>query len=191
MYGLLTLTIPKLCNSSTVIEIYWIASKQATTTRKSMGIWNDLKSVAGRFINRSDSTTVSPKPPVELPDPVRRETITRVLAGFGKFAVDSAVYDPIKGGMQVYRVVKEGMKDQSALEPANLNYKPRHTLMMEEMQARMEKLQEDLHIIRLDDEDSILCAKDLDPRKEEPDESNENSAPAKADAKKVFIRSRL
>lgn len=93
--------------------------------------------------------------------------------------------------MQVYRVLKEGTKDQSALEPANLNYKPRHTLMMEEMQARMEKMQEDLHIIRLDDEDSILCAKDLDPRKEEPDESSEQSTLAKADAKKVFIRSRL
>lgn len=93
--------------------------------------------------------------------------------------------------MQVYRVVKEGMKDQSSLEPSNLDYKPRHTLMMEEMQARMEKMQEELHIIRLDDEDSILCAKDLDPRKEEPDESNEQPADAKTDVKKIFIQSRL
>ncbi|XP_076911057.1 uncharacterized protein LOC143568912 [Bidens hawaiensis] len=150
-----------------------------------MGIWNDLRSVAGRFISWTSSD--SRKPAVELPDPVRRETITRVLTGFGKFAVDSAVYDPLNGGMQVYRVVKEGMKDQSSLEPSNLDYKPRHTLMMEEMQARMEKM----HIIRLDDEDSILCAKDLDPRKEEPDESNEQSADAKIDVKKIFIRSRL
>ncbi|KAK9072317.1 hypothetical protein SSX86_008750 [Deinandra increscens subsp. villosa] len=158
-----------------------------------MGIWNDLRSVAGRFMNRSssDSATVSRKPVVELPDSDRRETITRVLTGFGKFAVDSAVYDPIKGGMQEYRIVKDGLKDQSSYEPANLNYKPRHTLMMEEMQARMEKMQEDLHIIRLDDEDSILCAKDLDPRKDDSDESNEKSAPAKTDVKKVFIRSRL
>ncbi|KAI3504220.1 hypothetical protein L1887_32765 [Cichorium endivia] len=38
----------------------------------------------------------------------------------------------------------------------------------------------------LDDEDSILCAKDLDPRKDESVEPTE-----KADVKKVFIRSRL
>ncbi|KAI7742346.1 hypothetical protein M8C21_012036 [Ambrosia artemisiifolia] len=143
-----------------------------------MGIWNDLRSVAGWFFNRTSSG--SPKPAVELPDPVCRETISRVLTGFGKFAVDSAVYDPVKG-----------LKDQSCLEPANLNDKRRHTLMMEEMQARMEKMQEDLHIIRLDDEDSILCANDLDPCKEEPDESNEKSAATKPDAKKIFIRSRL
>lgn len=88
-------------------------------------------------------------------------------------------------------MVKEGLKDQSSLEPANLNTKPRHTLMMEEMQARMVKMEEDLHIIRLDDEESILCAKDLDPRKDDSDESNEKSAPEKTDVKKVFIRSRL
>lgn len=93
--------------------------------------------------------------------------------------------------MQVYKMVKEGLKDQSPLEPVNLNSKPRHMLMMEEMQARMVKMEEDLHVIRLDDEDSILCAKDLDPRKEEPAESSEKSAPEKADVKKVFIRSRL
>ncbi|MFS7963335.1 hypothetical protein Hanom_Chr08g00736861 [Helianthus anomalus] len=143
-----------------------------------MGIWNDLRSVAARFINRNSSD--SRKPPVELPDPVRRETISRVLTGFGKFAVDSAVYDPLKG-----------LKDQSSLEPANLHDIRRHTIMMEEMQARMEKMQEDLHIIRLDDEDSILCANDLDLCKEDPDESNENSAAAKTDPKKIFIRSRL
>ena len=60
-----------------------------------------------------------------------------------------------EGGVQLYKISKEGMKDQEA---SNLNTKPRHTLMMEEMQARMEKMEEDLHIIRLDDEDSILCA---------------------------------
>ena len=88
-------------------------------------------------------------------------------------------------------MVKEGLKDHSPLEPTNLNSKPRHTLMMEEMQARMVKMEEDLHIIRLDDEDSILCAKDLDPRNEDPSESNEKAAPEKTDVKKVFIRSRL
>ena len=88
--------------------------------------------------------------------------------------------------MQVYKMVKEGLKEQAPVEPTNSNNKPPHTLMMEDMQARMEKMEEDLHIIRLDDEDSILCAKDLDPRK---DESTE--APAKSDVKKIFIRSRL
>ncbi|KVH99080.1 uncharacterized protein LOC112514443 [Cynara cardunculus var. scolymus] len=154
-----------------------------------MGIWDDLRSVAFKFINRStshkssDSTTISR---IEsMPDPDRRETITRVLTGFSKFAVDSAVNESLKGGLQLYKIAKEGMKDQEA---TNLNNKPRHTLMMEEMQARMEKMEEDLHIIRLDDEDSILCAKDLDPRKEESTEPTEKS---ETDIKKVFIRSRL
>ncbi|GKA89948.1 hypothetical protein Tco_0811760 [Tanacetum coccineum] len=153
-----------------------------------MGFWNNLRSsITSRFTN-SDSR----KPVTEsIPEPDHRETITRVLTGFGKFAVDSAVNDSLKGGMQVYKMVKEGLKDHSPLEPTNLNSKPRHTLMMEEMQARMVKMEEDLHIIRLDDEDSILCAKDLDPRKEDPSESNEKAAPEKTDVKKVFIRSRL
>ncbi|XP_071703755.1 uncharacterized protein [Rutidosis leptorrhynchoides] len=160
-----------------------------------MGVWNDLRSIAGRIMNRntSDSSSISRKPVVEsVPDTDRRDTITRVLTGFGKFAIDSVCNDSLKGGMQVYKMVKEGLKDQSPLEPANLNSKPRHTLMMEEMQARMVKMEEDLDIIiRLDDEDSILCAKDLDPRKEEPAESNENSAKETTDVKKVFIRSHL
>ncbi|CAI9283602.1 unnamed protein product [Lactuca saligna] len=168
-----------------------------------MGIWDDIRSVAVRLMNRSTSNTSSDssttsrnrfltKPVVEsLPDPDRRETITRVLTGFGKFAVDSAVNDSLKGRMQVYKIVKEGLKDEAPVEPANLNNKAPHTLMMEEMQARMEKMEEDLHIIRLDDEDSILCAKDLDPRKDESAEGSEKSSPAKTDVKKIFIRSRL
>nr|XP_043606722.1 uncharacterized protein LOC122578757 isoform X2 [Erigeron canadensis] len=149
-----------------------------------MGFLNDLRSLTFRLFinNRPDSNSSKPfHQPV--PESDSRDTITRVLTGFGKFAVDSACNDALK--------VKEGLKDHSPVDSANLNSKPRHTLMMEEMQARMVKMEEDLHIIRLDDEDSILCAKDLDPRKDEPAESNETSAPAKTDVKKVFIRSRL
>lgn len=91
----------------------------------------------------------------------------------------------------MYKIVKEGLKDEAPVELANLDNKPPDTLMMEEMQVQMEKMEEDLHIIRLDDEDSILCAKDLDPRKDESAEGSENSSPAKTDLKKIFIRSRL
>ncbi|CAH1429654.1 unnamed protein product [Lactuca virosa] len=94
-----------------------------------------------------DSSTTSrnrflTNPVVEsLPGPDRRETITRVLTGFGKFVVDSAVSDSLKGRMQVYKIVKEGLKDEAPVELANLNNKAPHTLMMEEMQARMEKME--------------------------------------------------
>ncbi|KVH99090.1 hypothetical protein Ccrd_022703, partial [Cynara cardunculus var. scolymus] len=45
--------------------------------------------------------------------------------------------------------------------------------MMEEIQARMEKMEGNLHIIRLDDGDSILCDVDLDPQLPEPTEKSE------------------
>ncbi|CAI9290925.1 unnamed protein product [Lactuca saligna] len=87
--------------------------------------------------------------------------------------------------MQVYKIVKEGLKDEAPAELVNLNNKPPDTLIIEEMQVWVEKLEEDLHIIRVDDEYSILCAKDLNPRKDE------KSSPTKTNVKKIFIRSRL
>ncbi|KAL7608403.1 hypothetical protein Lser_V15G11742 [Lactuca serriola] len=90
------------------------------------------------------------------------------------------------GRMQVYKIVSEGLKDEAPVELANLDNKPPDTLMMEEMQVQMEKMEEDLHIIRVDDEDSTLYAKDLDPCKDESAEGSEKSSPTKTDVK-IFI----
>lgn len=95
------------------------------------------------------------------------------------------------GGIQVYKIVKEGLKDQPTLLKPNENKKPEVTAAMEEMQARMEKMQEDMNIIKQQSKISMGSAKGSEPLKGFPDEPIKGSALLKTDPKRVFIRSRL
>lgn len=95
------------------------------------------------------------------------------------------------GGIQVYKIVKEGLKDQPLPPNPNENKKPDLTAVMEEMQARMEKMQEEMNTIKQQSKISMESAKGSDPLKEFPDEPIKRSAPLKTDPKRVFIRSRL
>ncbi|KAF7146571.1 hypothetical protein RHSIM_Rhsim04G0018000 [Rhododendron simsii] len=70
------------------------------------------------------------------------------------------------GGIQVYKLVKEGLKDQPLLPNPNENKKPELTAVMEEMQARMEKMQEDMNTIKQQSKISMESAKGSDPWKE-------------------------
>ncbi|KAI8557751.1 hypothetical protein RHMOL_Rhmol04G0034000 [Rhododendron molle] len=188
-----------------------------------------------------------------VPDPDRREKIGRIISGIGKFAVESAVNESLKGvtgkvvvamvlvvfpsqadrvlvhvaqaqlsqpkifethsglqhsslvecgfgtvsvkllegGIQVYKIVKEGSKDQPLPPNPNENKKPELTAVMEEMQARMEKMQEEMNTIKQQSKISMESAKGSEPLKEFPDEPIKRSALLKTDPKRVFIRSRL
>ncbi|XP_075098350.1 uncharacterized protein LOC107765857 isoform X2 [Nicotiana tabacum] len=86
------------------------------------------------------------------------------------------------------KIVKEGSKDQSPSRP-RLD-KQEITVMMEEMQAKMEKLQDDMNSMKQQNEVSAKCANGLDSL-EFSDEPIKSSTPAKSNGKKVFIRSRL
>lgn len=95
--------------------------------RERMGIWDELQSSISRLINRklpgkspSESDTFGAKPTTALvsnvtkiadavklngaqkldeycPDPHRRDKIGRILTNLGKFAVESAVNESLKG----------------------------------------------------------------------------------------------
>lgn len=95
------------------------------------------------------------------------------------------------GGMKVYKIVKEGLKDQPLSLNPNEIKKPELTAVMEEMQARMGKMQEEMNTIKQHSKISIESAKGSEPLKECPDEPIKGSAPLKTDPKRVFIRSRL
>ncbi|KAL3503270.1 hypothetical protein ACH5RR_037719 [Cinchona calisaya] len=130
----------------------------------------------------------------DFPDPHRREKISRVLSNLGKFAVDSAVNESLKsvtGGIQVYKIVKEGLTDQPNSRPHNGNKKQDLMVAMEEMQAKMEKMQEDVNILKQQNQSCTEYSKELEPLKELSDEPPASSASAGTDKKKVFIRSRL
>ncbi|XP_057472429.1 uncharacterized protein LOC130761003 isoform X2 [Actinidia eriantha] len=129
-----------------------------------------------------------------VPDPDRREKIGRILTKVGRFAVDSAVNESLKsvtGGTQLYKIVKEEFKDQPSSFNPNDNKKPDLTVVMEEMQAKMEKMQEDMNNIKQQSKVSIQSAQESEPLRELPNEPAKGPAPQKAYPKKVFIRSRL
>ncbi|KAL3508621.1 hypothetical protein ACH5RR_028022 [Cinchona calisaya] len=175
-----------------------------------MGIWDELHLSVSRLMHRkppsklpatdagtaSDGRHGAQKLDENFPDPHRREKISRVLTNLGKFAVDSAVNESLKGvtgGVQVYKMVREGLKDQPNSRPYSGIKKQDLMVAMEEMQAKMEKMQEDVNILKLKNHTCAEYSKELDPLKEFTDEPEpaESSASAKTDKKKIFIRSRL
>lgn len=86
--------------------------------------------------------------------------------------------------------MKEGLKDQPS-QSAHRNKKPDLPVMVEEMQAKMEKMQEEMDNIRQQNAVSAHCVKTSDPLKEFLTEPSDEVAPLKTDVRKVMIRSRL
>ncbi|CDP05861.1 unnamed protein product [Coffea canephora] len=129
-----------------------------------------------------------------FPGPHRREKISRVLTNLGKFAVDSAIekcLESVTGGIQVYQIVREGLKDQPKSRPSNEIKKQDLTVATEEMQAKMEKMQEDVNILKQQNQTCAECSRELEPLKELSDEPIQTPTSAQTDKKKVVIRSRL
>ncbi|XP_059662600.1 uncharacterized protein LOC132308519 [Cornus florida] len=126
--------------------------------------------------------------------PHRLDKIGRILTNISKLAVDSAVSESLKGvtgGIQVNKIVKEGLNDQLSSDNANENKKPDLTIVVEEMQAKMEKMQEDMNSTKQQNDISIQCAQGSEPLKEFSTPPVKGSVPLKTDAKKIMIRSRL
>ncbi|KAL3850774.1 hypothetical protein ACJIZ3_012656 [Penstemon smallii] len=102
------------------------------------------------------------------------------LMNVGKFAVDSAVNESLKGGKQVYAVVKGKLKGQVPSELSNV-------ILVEEMQAKLEKMQEDMSNI----DNMIHGTYEQEHLKNFSDEPLKSSTPEVTSHKKIFIRSRL
>ncbi|KAK6777083.1 hypothetical protein RDI58_023800 [Solanum bulbocastanum] len=88
------------------------------------------------------------------------------------------------------KITKEGLKDQSPSRPSSRVDKQDVTAVMEEMQAKMEKLQDDMNNTMQQNEVSTKCISGLDSF-EFSDDPIKSSTPSKSNRKKVFIRSRL
>lgn len=88
------------------------------------------------------------------------------------------------------KITKEGLKDQSPSRPSSRAEKQDVTAVMEEMQAKIEKLQDDMNNTKQQNEVSTKCITGLDSF-EFSDEPIKSSTPLKSNRKKVFIRSRL
>ncbi|KAK2975332.1 hypothetical protein RJ640_004532 [Escallonia rubra] len=167
-----------------------------------MGVWDDLRSIAGRVINRhvpdinvrrvpyitglpsaikdvgnGVRSSGAQKLEILISDPDNREKIARVVSSLG--------------GIQVYKIVKEGFKDQPLTHSASKNQKSDMTLLVEEMQSQVEKLREELNDIKQQNEISTHSTKASDPVKEELSaEPAKISSPRSTGLPKVMIRSR-
>lgn len=100
--------------------------------------------------------------------------------------IEISIFSIISAGGS--KIIKEGSKDQSPSRP-RLG-KQDFTVMMEEMQAKMEKLQDDMNNLKQQNEVPTKCITGLESF-EFSDEPIKSSTPSKSNRKKVFIRSRL
>ncbi|XP_009761703.1 uncharacterized protein LOC107791711 [Nicotiana tabacum] len=172
-----------------------------------MGILQQFRAVAGKLFNRRNqqkpsedayassegeysvtSAVTKISGPVKYDGTQSDEKISNILCKLRKFAIVSAVDESLRTVAGGSKIVKEGSKDQSPSRP-RLD-KQEITVMMEEMQAKMEKFQDDMNSIKQQNGVSAKCANGLDSL-EFSDEPIKSSTPAKSNRKKVFIRSRL
>lgn len=92
----------------------------------------------------------------------------------------------------MYEIVQERLKDQSLSTSLDDKKKPQDVkLGMEEMQAKMEKMQDDTNIVKQQHEISAIHVEGSDHPKKIPDEGIHGSDLPQTNRKKIFIRSRL
>ncbi|MCD7464265.1 hypothetical protein HAX54_052365 [Datura stramonium] len=186
-----------------------------------MGILDELRAAAGKLLNRRIQKKPSSAYALEggrydagitpavskIGSPIKyegsqrtdeyvfypdgREKISRILSKLSKFAVVSAVDESLKTVAGGSKITKEGLKDQLPSRPSSRVEKQDVTAVMEEMQAKMEKLQDDMNNhTKQQNEVSTKCIMGLESF-EFSDEPIKTLTPSKSNKKKVFIRSRL
>ncbi|KAL0306475.1 UNVERIFIED_CONTAM: hypothetical protein Sradi_6064800 [Sesamum radiatum] len=132
------------------------------------------------------------------------------LLNVGRIAVDSAVNESLKGlaplpdsasvfkrwgivsagGMQVYAIVKGKLKGRPHSDPSSGD-KKQSFLLVEEMQAKLEKMQEDMNKTQQGSRISALRREEQEHLKQFIDEPVKSSTPEVTGPRKIFIRSRL
>ncbi|XP_060200449.1 uncharacterized protein LOC132628699 [Lycium barbarum] len=169
-----------------------------------MGILEELRAVTSKLLNRKIQNKPSNtyalegqygavskiESPITCEDPDGREKIGRILSKLSKFAIFSAVDESLKTVTGGSKITKEGQMDQSPSHLSSRAEKQDVTVMMEEMQAKMEKLQNGMNNAKQQNEVSTKCITGSESF-EFSDEPIKSSTPSKSNKKKVFIRSRL
>ncbi|KAM1356626.1 hypothetical protein ACFX13_031452 [Malus domestica] len=130
-------------------------------------------------------------------NPNRREKIGGgLLSNIAKFAIDSTInysFKAFPGRKQAHQIVREGLKDHPPLS-ASLDDKKKPEdlkLVMEEMHAKMEQMQEDTNIVKQQHKTSAEHVEGSRHPKKMPDEGVQGSDLLQNKKKKIFIRSRL
>eukprot|EP00262_Sarcandra_glabra_P007399 TRINITY_DN20176_c0_g1_i1.p1 TRINITY_DN20176_c0_g1~~TRINITY_DN20176_c0_g1_i1.p1 ORF type:complete len:203 (+),score=28.41 TRINITY_DN20176_c0_g1_i1:142-750(+) len=96
-----------------------------------------------------------------LPDSEGQEKIGRILKKIGKYAADAAVNESLKGvtgGVQIYKIVRDGLKDQPGSHTVHDSKKE-----LKEMQQKIEKMQEELNNISSHNKILLERVKGLEP----------------------------
>ncbi|XP_011095254.1 uncharacterized protein LOC105174764 isoform X2 [Sesamum indicum] len=112
------------------------------------------------------------------------------LLNVGRIAVDSAVNESLKGGKQVYAIVKGKLKGIPHSDPPSGD-KKQSFLLVEEMQAKLEKMQEDMNRTQQESLVSALRREEQEHLRQLFDEPVKSSSPEVTGPRKIFIRSRL
>ncbi|KAA8523840.1 hypothetical protein F0562_010263 [Nyssa sinensis] len=162
-----------------------------------MGILDELQSTASKLTNRNASDTPSDTNGRQVPNGFGiASAVTKIGDAVGYNGVqklkgyvpqlDSRDREKIGRiltnivGIQAYTIVKEGLKDQPPSQAPNGNNKSDLTLVMEEMQAKMEKMQ-DMNNLKQLNKIPTHCTKGSEPLDELSTEPIKGSAPLKTD----------
>lgn len=95
------------------------------------------------------------------------------------------------GGRKVYKIVQEGFKIQPSLCSVSDKTNFNGIESMEEMQTKMEKMQEDMNVVKQQSKAAGKLSEGSKPQKKIPDEGIKGSDLLRTNKKRVFIRSRL
>lgn len=124
----------------------------------------------------------------------RRAKIGGFLKIFTEFALDSVVNVSFKGftgGKKVYKIVLDGLKYQPLPVLLDDKNKCKDIESPEEMQAKMEEMQELMNNVKPQNKTSVKPTEGSMPQKKIPNEGIKGSDLLKTKEKRVFIRSRL
>ncbi|KAL9444186.1 hypothetical protein AB3S75_017379 [Citrus x aurantiifolia] len=124
----------------------------------------------------------------------RRAKIGGFLKIFTEFALDSAVNVSFKGftgRKKVYKAVLDGLKYQPQPLLLDDKKKCRDTESAEEMQVKMEEMQELMDNVKPQNKTSVKPTKGSMPQQKKPNDGIKGSDLPKTKEKRIVIRSRL
>ncbi|GER53904.1 outer capsid protein VP4 [Striga asiatica] len=107
------------------------------------------------------------------------------LASLGRLAVDLAVSESLKGGMQVYAIVKGKPKSQPLSDKSN-SKNEKNLVLVQEMQAKLGKMREDMNNITQQSEVSALRKSEQEHPKSSFDDPLKSLMPEPTGRKKDF-----
>lgn len=91
----------------------------------------------------------------------------------------------------MYKIVQEGFKNQPPSCSLNDKTNSNDIESVEEMQAKMEEMQEDMNVVKQQNKASAKLSERSKPQKKIPNEDIKGSDLLRTNERRVFIRSRL